>query len=281
MMKYTNLFSAFAALVVSGFAMGESARIELKWQEGKTYYNRQNIGMVMDMGAMKTKTNMQMETKGKVKAHERGVGVATSIQRVKMDAAVAGQDMSYDSNKKEGNNPELAREMSKILKVTYTAVYSKTGKFVRVEDLPAEVKDLEGMDQKSLESNLRQQSALLPNKEVKVGDTWQANVSSPLPGMDKDLNIKFDVKLDKIVEEGGRKLAKLSYSGKMEKTEVVQQGQAMTIEASEISGTMDFDVNLGQVYKSDMGMDLSVKAQAGITVNMNMNAASELFKVEG
>lgn len=279
-MKNMNLFGALAALVVSGSAVAESARIELKWEEGKTYHTRQNMDMVMDMGAVKSVTSMTMEMKGKVAAHEKGVGVATSIDSVKTKTEAAGQTFSYDSTKEEGNSPHLVAEMEKVMKMQFTAVYDKTGKFVKVEDIPAELQNVQGMDKKTLEANLRQQSVLLPNKEVNVGETWKAKVASPIPGMGKDLNMTFDVKFDRLVKEGGRKIAKLSFTGVMEKTEVVEQGQKMTIEAKGLSGTIDFDVNLGQIYKSVLNTNLSVTAQGGIAIQMDMDVATELYKVE-
>ena len=281
-----NLFGACAALLVSGSAMGESVRIEQKWQEGKTYHNRQNVNMLIDMGAVKTGNVMTMDTIGKSTAHEKGVGVATSVRNLKSTVTVqlaeggGGEQMTYDSNNRENNNADLAKEMDQVLKMSYTAVYDKTGKFVMVEDIPKGLENVQGMDKKSLESNLRQQSVLLPNKEVKVGDTWVAKVSSPLQGMNKDLIMTFNVKLVKVEEVNGRKIAKLAYTGKSEKTEVVENGQNMTIEATDIIGSMDFDVNMGQVYKSDMGMKVTVKPQAGAAVQMNMRVTTELFKVE-
>lgn len=280
-MKFIHLFSAVVGLIVSSSAMGQSAKIELKWQEGKTYHTKQTVKMGMDMASAVTDTSMEITSAGKAAAHKKGTGVSSSVKRVKMHIIGGGQEMTYDSSKKEGNDARLAVEMDKLLKMQFTAVYDKAGKFLEVEGIPKEQQNLPGMSKKELESNITQQVALLPNREVKVGDTWLSKVTSPLPGMNKELHITYDVNLDEIVVENGRKIAKMSFTGKMADTKVTQQGIDMMIKATDLSGTIHFDVELGQLRKSAMNMNLTVTPDgAAGKVIMKMKVGSELLKVE-
>ncbi len=95
--------------------------------------------------------------------------------------------------------------------------------------------------------------ALYANKEVRVGDRWQRELNDLIPFVGKVVH-SYDCKLDRIGDENGRKVAIVTFEGKIrngERNPIVTQpvNPRMAIEGT-FKGTATFDIEKGFFTKT-------------------------------
>ncbi|MEE8171047.1 MAG: DUF6263 family protein, partial [Phycisphaerae bacterium] len=86
-------------------------------------------------------------------------------------------------------------------------------------------------------------------KDVNVGDTWEHKLTQPLPGIG-DVLTEFRCKLDRVTNEGGRKLAVVTYEQSTRSDPDAEakpgpMGLIISIESSQAVGTAYIDVERG------------------------------------
>ncbi len=281
---YKKFVSAVTAITctasLTSNSMAQSANLSLQYEPGKHYYTTQSTNMLMDMGpGMQMNNLMVMSMKGSSKAHEKGVEVAINYEgmsmKVKMGENVVAQ---YDSAK-EDNNAELAAQLDPMLDTKFSAIFSKDGKYIGAEGLDKLKLDPKtGITKETLESMMKQGSIMLPNREIKVGESWQAEIKVPMQGVGK-MEMSFDEKLVSIAKMDGRDVARIEFTGKIKPLEMKQNGIVVKIDSKEITGTILFDLELHQARKTDMNMELIMEA-GGRKMSMTAITTQELTKVE-
>ncbi|SHJ41987.1 hypothetical protein SAMN02745181_2016 [Rubritalea squalenifaciens DSM 18772] len=263
-MKYKALLGIVGALAMNVGAYAQSANLSLKWVPGTVYKysTTQDMNMTMPMGGnqMAMTNSMLMNMKNTAAEHPKGVAVKTEYTRLKMTMMMGGNAMMEYDSEKGGGNAMLDGAMKPILESEVTAIYDKSGKLLSMEGLDKlKVNEATGISKESIEQMAKQSSQMLPNKEVKVGETWKTKMDMPMGKQAGEMKISFDMKLDSITG----KTAKVSFSGAMN-GEVGQAGAMMKIEAKKIDGQYEFDTELGQITKMDMNLDFSMTtAEAG------------------
>jgi hypothetical protein len=117
-----------------------------------------------------------------------------------------------------------------------------------------------------MEAVAKQSAELMPDKDVKPGESWEADVSMPLGGLGKDLALKYAMKLEGIEERDGKQFARVSISGRMD--EGIEEGEEtdLAVEAKKITGMMLFDIALGQPSELRTTVEIEMGLPAGVPV---------------
>lgn len=106
---------------------------------------------------------------------------------------------------------------------------------------------------------------MYPNKEVKVGETWAKTQRDTIPQLGKVVS-HYEYKLDKIAEEGGRKVAIVSFKSNVEndksdksaKEDEALHGMSPEIKGTS-TGTATFDIERGMVTKSVSNSETNIE----------------------
>ncbi len=270
LMKFTykTLFSAAVSLFVGGSAMAQSANLTMKWKSDYQYDIKQDFVMDMTMpnpmgeGNMETKMKMVMGMGGASSGHDLGTLVNMKFDTITMNMSMGGNEvMSYDSSKPDPENP-LSKAMRPLLDLDFNTLYGKNGAFIELQDFKVDVLKPEmGITKESLESMMKQQSQMLPDREVKVGEVWKSQIIAPLQGFEDGLICNYTFKLASVKDEEGKEIAKIDYSADMEKMKMKQAGMEMVMDAKNIEGYYLFDVADGQFTESKTFFDMVAEVQ--------------------
>jgi hypothetical protein len=278
-LNYKTMFTGLTAVLVSGSAMAQSADLTMKWKPDHEYTIKQSIGLNMTMpnpqgdGDITTKMNMVMGMKGASAKDEQGISVDMKFDTISMNMNMGGKVMmNYDSKTPNPESP-IDKAMAPLLELKFKTLYGKDGKFIELKDFDEkQLKPELGLSKDSLESMMQQQSQMIPNREVKVGEIWEANLMVPMQGFEDGLSCNYDFKLASVKEVDGKKIARIDFAADMEKAKVKQNGIDMLLSAKNISGHFLFDVNEGQFTKSQAAFDMVAKLQdMEMMMLMNMN----------
>ncbi|MDP7496082.1 MAG: hypothetical protein QGI77_06605, partial [Roseibacillus sp.] len=109
-----------------------------------------------------------------------------------------------------------------------------------------------------------QSSQFLPDKEVKPGDSWKTEVDLPMGGIGGKVTIDYTLKLEGIVEQEGREVARISISGRTKEGDAKEGEEVLKTEVKEATGTMLFDIGLGQPLEVATTILLETGLPAGI-----------------
>jgi len=273
--------SCTAALTSTTMAdEAKSANLSLKYTPGKIYYTTQSTNMLMNMGpGMDMNNLMVMSMKGAAKEHAKGVEVAISYEGMRMKVEMGGQVAAEYDSAKEDNSPELAEQLDPMLKTKFSAIFTKDGKYVGSEGLDQLKLDPKtGVTKETLESMMKQGSVMLPNREIKIGESWKAEIKVPMQGVGK-MEMSFDEKLVSIEKMDGRDIAKIEFTGKIKPLEMKQGEVVVKIASKQITGTILFDLELHQARKTEMNMELVMEA-GGQKMSMTAVTVQELTKVD-
>jgi len=284
---YKNFISAITAITCAASLTStsvaeeaQSADLSLKYTPGKIYDTTQSTNMLMNMGpGMQMDNLMVMNMLGHSKEHAKGVEVAISYEGMKMKVKMGENVVAEYDSEKEDNNAELAAQLDPLLKTKFSAIFSKSGQYIEAKGLDQLKLDPKtGVTKETLESMMKQGAIMLPNREVKVGESWQAEIKVPMQGVGK-MEMSFDEKLVSISKIDGRDIAKIEFTGKIKPLEMNQNGVAVKIASKEITGTILFDIELHQARKTEMNMELAMEA-GGRKMSMTAITNQELTKVE-
>jgi len=264
--NYKTMFAVISAVMVSGGAMAQLVDLTMKWKTGHEYVIKQTIGLDMTMpnpdpkaggGNMATKMKMVMGMSGPSSDDERGTIVGMKFDTISMNMSMGGNEMmNYDSTKP---NPDgrMDKAMAPLLELKFDTLYGKDGKFIELKDFDEKLLTPEmGLTKDSLESVMKQQSQMIPHREVKVGETWKATLIAPMQGFEDGLSCNYDFKLASVKDVGGTQIARIDFTADMEKMNVKQNGMDMVLDAKNIEGYFLFDVNAGQFTESKAFFDM-------------------------
>jgi hypothetical protein len=267
-LNYNILFTAFTAVLVSGSAMAQSADLTMKWKPDHEYTIKQSINLDMTMpnpqggGDIATKMNMVMGMKGPSSSDVQGTIVDMNFDTISMNVNMGGRViMNYDSAKPNPESP-MDKAMAPLLELKFKTLYGKDGKFIELKDFDGEqLPPKMGLTEDTLESMMKQQSEMIPHREVKVGEIWEANLRVPMQGFEEGLSCNYDFKLASVTEIDGKQIARIEFAADMDKAKVKQNGIDMVLSAKSISGHYLFDVKEGQFTESAASFDMVAELQ--------------------
>jgi hypothetical protein len=275
---------SFQSCQTSGKASSASKMLKFNFEKGKGY--DYELISNMDEGLMGQSVQMDMsfyysmdvtDDDGTMKT------IATTVDRFKMKMGVAGMNLDIDTDKpmpdfgetKDGKNP------LKMLNGLFSAI--KGQKFSMKVDAEGKVQEITGfenmantiVDSMALDEEQSRQMKekfsqqfnaekmkgqfarmfyIFPNKEVKVGDSWQksSDISGEMGGKYNSTYKVTDIEGDMVTLDENTK---------------VESGQEKMNLKGDIKGTIVVDSKLGLVVKADQDMKMTIEA-AGKTIEV-------------
>jgi Family of unknown function (DUF6263) len=280
--------------------------LKLKWTVGKRYLEEmamtQNSEITMP-GApkpMQQQTDMTQDySLSAVKARsEGGSEVEMKFISQKMSTKTEGRDaMSFDSTADpatDAGNP-VAPMLRKAVGAHITYLTDSDGKIEKVQGFPEFIKQLTGgvsaqsqqmMKSMFSEDSLKQYASGaqgLPDKPVKVGDTWPVHMDMNMGPMgNMTLNLKF--KFAGWEQHNDHNCVLLTYTGDMaSKGGPTSNAMKISIENGKLSGKNWFDPELGVMVENTGDQTMTVKMSMqgkDMTSKMKQNIDVKLTALE-
>lgn len=273
-------------LFTSGIAGAQTLTRKAVFTKGQQLEKSTVLNMTMNMEMMGQSLEMKNDQTNlsviEVKdATDKEYSLANTLKRVTMASSAMGQQMNYDSDKKEDADSELGKVFGGKIGKTNAIKVNKKG-IITANDDTSNNELMSGM-QGMLPTNIDVKNggvggnyelvALLPEKSLKVGDAWVDSTS------DKDgkqiMNFRVvDIKANDAV---------VAVSGIMDRAGEVQQG-GMTINmtmSGKTKGEYTLDPATGLVKKRTLVVDgTGTMEMAGqsIPFTMKMNTEETVTK---
>ncbi len=277
--------------VAAGFAAtAQTFKPAVKLEAGKKYnvntvtkanMTQEAMGQTMEI-PIETSAYQLLEIKA---AAAEGYQSASTTQRIVFSASVMGQEMNYDSDKKEDREGKMGETMNNMVGKPTTFTVGKDGKIiektvVKPEAPKAEAGQADMMSGMLSNMGLAQGIAspafnLFPdNKEMKIGDTFVESVSDEKDGKTKTTTTyKLAAIKDGIAE------FEFTGNGSIEKKMETQGMEMNVVSATKLSGMMLVDIATGLLSKKTTttettgnievsGMQIPITGKATTTVEV-------------
>lgn len=262
--------------------------LKVKWQAGKLYREQMTMHQDMELavpGSTQTMhQQMVMEQEYSLAAikdrPDGGQELELKFISQKVSSRMGGKEiMSFDSTAdpaSDGANPAAAI-LRKVIGAHVRFLVDAKGKVEKIEDYDQFIQLLggDGSPQSQMvakgmfnEENLKQfgdHGQGLPDKPVKVGDSWPFNIemqTGPLGA----LKIATKCKFAGWEQHDGHNCAVLAYSGDISSKasdDSGVKGIKMNIEKGTITGKHWFDPALGTTIGGDSGEDMTLNMEMG------------------
>lgn len=286
-----NTLGFSAALLVAASAAAQSVSLKPKFTSGRTDF----LELVEDVdqsmkGGMAGPDGMSMKIK-QAFVVKRAVDAAEKDKaRIKFtyDRILSGFDapmmaIDYDSDSK--NNDVDAAPYEDVYKIVLgESVVAEVGPDGRTTNVSGMKNIIAKVEEKvsnnpfwaQIKSHMSDDSfgvqmvnarfGLLPDKEVKPGDTWTATLREKMPGMGT-LVRELKCTLKGVDKKDGHTIATIEYEGKVSseasknpEDDVNAMGMSAKVESGETKGQAEFDVDAGDFVRSqaDSKMNLAI-----------------------
>jgi hypothetical protein len=255
--------------VVAGFAAtAQTYKPAVKLEAGKKYTVNTVVKANMTQEAMGQTMETPMETNFyqllEIKAATAdGYQSANTTQRMTLLASVMGQEMSYDSDKKEDREGKMGESLNKMVGNTVSFTVDNSGKVIEKSIVAPEVKAKEASADEadmmgSMLSNMGvSQSTSSPvfnlfpdNKEIKAGDSFTESLD-----ISKDGKIKNTIIYTLTAVKDGMAVFSFTGTGTMEKKMEVQGMEMNMTSSNKSAGTMLVDVVTGLLSKKTITVE--------------------------
>jgi Family of unknown function (DUF6263) len=257
-----------------------SKMLKFNFENGKGYDYEMNVSMDQEIMGQKMKMDMSSYYSMDVTGDDGSMKtVTTTFERIKMDMNVAGMDISVDSDKK--GEPAGDKDPMGIMSKLFGAIggrkfimkinsEGKVEEVTGVKELATSIADslgLEGSDREEIiskfngqfnEQSMKDQFErvlyIFPNKEIKVGDSWEKNTSSggQLGGKYTSTYTVKEIEGEMVTLE--------------EKSKISSQEEGATMKGNVVGLTV-VDSRNGLVVSCDQDMTISV-TKDGTTVDL-------------
>lgn len=278
--------------VAAGFAVtAQTFKPAVKLEAGKKYYVNTVTKANMTQEAMGQTMEIPIETSAyqllEIKAAAAdGYQSASTTQRLVFSANVMGQEMNYDSDKKEDRDGKMGETMNNMVGKPTTFTVGMDGKVIEKTvvkpDVPKEAEGGEGDMMTGMMSNMGLAQAgaspafnLFPDtKEMKIGDTFVESVSN-----DKDGKTKTTTTYKLAAIKDGIAEFEFIGNGSIEKKMESQGMEMNVVSATKLSGLMLVDITTGLLSKKTTttettgnievsGMQIPITGKATTTVEV-------------
>lgn len=206
-------------------------KLQYTFKDGSEFKQTLNVKMDMTMTSqgqkMNTLTDMEVVTKFKVKKAGENVDLDSSLEKISMNMEVMGQKIKVGSDLPIVDNPKTQEEMyGKMMNPMFKGMAGKPftftldskGKLIAVKgvenlyaemvaSLPVEQREqakvqMQGlMNEEVLKSNFESSTITFPDKELKIGDTFEqaVNKSGAIPMTGKLIYTIKEIKADEVI----------------------------------------------------------------------------------
>ena len=265
---------------------GNSVLLKTNWIPGKEYNFRQVTDMKMDLplaGAEGSKTEMSIDFKIDVQSLDDSSNkkIQLGFDKVKMTMQMAGQNMVYDSEDPDNQSPLLKTTLSSLSDQTYEATFDENNKILSLEgegEAAGNGLGMGAMSQGDVENMLQQLGDFkFPEAMIDPDTKWQNKQNFKMQQIG-EMNMTVDYTYQGPVESDGKKLAKITFSGKAETS-----GEGLvSFKDSKMTGTMLFDPKLGALLESETKMDMtmSIGGEAGAEMDTATISKYRLISVD-
>lgn len=280
-------FGFATALLLAAGSAAQSVTLKPKYTAGKTDYLEHSEDIEQTMTGAMAPDGMTMKIKAlhcvkrTVEAADKDKGrIKFTYDRLAsvFDAPMAVMD--YDSDRK--TNDVDAATYEDIYKLMLgESIKAEIGPDGRSESVTG-MKDIVAKIDKEVTGNMfwaqmkdhftdesfgmqmiNWRSGLLPSKEVKPGDTWTTTLREKQPNIGTMI---YDLKctLKSVDKKDGRTIATIEYDGKITsepaKDEPNAMGMSVKLESGETKGVAEFDVDGGDVVRTQTESKLNMAA---------------------
>ena len=238
----------------------EEVEFKLNFEDGKTYVTETvtDVETVLPLAGQVIESRVKMSMVSSQKASQQGQNtqVVQKLDAMKLDGTAAGMQLAYDSENPEGL---LAATLGSLTDAETTMIIGADGKVISVKSNEVPGMEVLGMGENEMKQAAREIADLMPNKALKVGESWQASSKLPLTGISNEpATITYDMTFDSVVEKEGRQLAKIVIVGKVD-----EDDGNLRVTSKEIGGEMLFDPEIGQPRESKLVLSIEVGLPAG------------------
>lgn len=265
--KRASHTAAAAACLVGAAVMpafgGDSVMLKRKFKPGATHYVERKVERTQEvsggpMGAMTIEVTELLGFIEKTESADAGgwkIVLTHDRAATSMDMPVLGAQSFDTDDPGAGPAAPLLRSMLEpLIGESYTVELDKDGKVTGFSGMDA---IREKISKNAVANLLWQQAkehftnesgrsewgdarfAVYPNKEVKVGDQWKSSLTRQVPRIGTVVT-KFDYKLERIGQDGGREVAVVAITGTISGGD----GDGTKISGT-VTGSATFDVGRG------------------------------------
>lgn len=286
-MKKINYLVLIAAAIITiaGFEACQTAKsststkmLKFDLEKGKGYDYEMIINMDQEIMGQPMKMDMTTYYSMDVSGDEGGIKtIISSFERFKMKTSVAGMNIDVDTDEEiKGDSSDLkTNPLGAINKMfgalkgqKFTMKVNPEGKITEVtgfENMAENMANSLGLDKEEKEEmmkgfkgqfnadeikqNLERFWYIFPNKEVKVGDSWDKTtvMSGKMPGTYKSTYKVTEIEGDMVTLDEISKIQS-------------KEGEAISL-TGEVKGTLVVDSKSGLVVTADQDMDMKASAQ--------------------
>jgi hypothetical protein len=186
--------------------------------------------------------------------------ISQTLSKMSLSATMMGQEMNYDSEKKD-NNAQLAEAMGGEVGKTRNLTLNKDGAIVKTDAVEKKEGDMMTAMLSSAATG-ENEVLLVPsllNRNLKVGDQWQDSSSTKTEKMTVKNTGVYTVKA---IDKG---IAQLSYGGMQQSTATMEmQGMELISNGNnKVSAELQVDMKTGVLIERKTTITLDVTVEAG------------------
>ena len=265
---------------------GQGVLLASRWIPSKSYLFRQITDTEMDLplaGAGGSSTEMSMDVRVDVKKVDgsSNKNIKIGFDKVKMSMQMAGQNMVYDSENPDNQNPLLKTALSSLNDQTYDATFDENNKILSFEgedDGAGNGIGIGAMGKAEIENMIQQLKDFgFPETVVQPNASWQSKQDFKMQQIG-EMKMTIDYIYKGPVESSGKKLAAIDFEGKAE-----TNGEGLvSFKDSKMNGTLLFDPQLGMLIESEtkMKMTMSIGGDSGAEMDTTTTSKYNLISVE-
>jgi hypothetical protein len=276
-----------ATLMLPTNSFGQSGTTNLAWQlpvgrkidvvMKQTMEMKQKVAQ-QEIGTEMVSTNyMNWEVD---KVDDAGIATVNSeIQRmtISMDSPQGKFDVDTSSEEElEGTAATVAEQISGLIGERFSQTMNTQGKILSV-DMPEEVAAGNPMMSKEALSQLiKNASPVFPDKPVAVGETWQQESTTAMPGGMGGMKIVSTYTYKGTEELDGKKLDLIDIAMEMEFQAPEDSPVKIEIASQDTKGRMHFDSVNGYTHKIDVDQNMVMAVTAGPqTIDQTIHSRTE------
>lgn len=253
MRNFKLIWTLAGVMILSSFALFSQKSIDLKYNVQKGDQYNYSINLDQDVSfqtngqTMALNQKMMFVTTSTItEANKDSLTMKTSIDRIKMTQGIFGMEITYDSDDSTTlQNPmaaKIAESMSGMIDKSYIQVMDSRGNILRT--------DMSDLTSEDVANNLNSgaQFGIYPDHPVKVGDSWETDIT-PLKGSDMKVHGKYT-----LMKISGHE-ATIRFEGTLSANNV--QDMDMKLSGTQ-NGQMKVNVKTGWLIESTIDQEMKL-----------------------
>lgn len=269
------MVAATLLLAVGGYAQNSKLVLNKGQKYEVTSVTKTNsLASVMGQEMENTANTTTVEVIEVKNTSDKQTDLVTTLTRMVVNASAMGQEINFDSDKKDNSGPG-AEDMSKEINKPKNVSIDANGKLIGAEKAEADAMDM--MKAGGAQSGISLFREGLIGKSMKVGDSWLDSVVVNTEKIKTNTTGTYTVKT---IENN---IATIAFAGTSTLTGVMEQmGQEMDMKStSKVTAETKLDITNGVILESATntdgnmtimaaGMEIPVTVKASVTTKTKM-----------